>query len=73
MSNIASYQEGYTDGYQDGKEMAKKNIIKQLHAFIREQKDEDADNLNLLTPYLRGYNMALRDLKEYITDVIKEV
>lgn len=68
MGNIASYQEGYTDGYQDGKEMAKKNIIKELHHFIREQKDEETD-----TPYLRGYNMALRDLKEYIEDIIMEL
>ena len=68
MSNIAYYQEGYTDGYQDGKELAKKNIIKELHHFINEQKDDDAD-----TPYLRGYNMALRDLKEYIEDIIMEV
>ena len=68
MANIAYYQEGYTDGYQDGKELAKKNIIKDLYDFIREQKDEDAD-----TPYLRGYNMALRDLKEYIEDIIMEL
>ena len=68
MGNIASYQEGYTDGYQDGKETAKKNIIKELHHFIREQKDEETD-----TPYLRGYNMALRDLKKYIEDIIIEV
>ena len=64
MSSIASYQEGYTDGYQDGKETERKNLIRGLHQFIREQKDEETD-----TPYLRGYNMALRDLKEYIENI----
>ena len=72
MDNIAFYQEGYTDGYQDGyqdgKKMSKNNIIKELHHFIKEQKDEETD-----TPYLRGYNMALRDLKEYIEDIIMEL
>lgn len=65
MTNIAYYQEGYTDGYQDGKEMEKKNLIRGLYQFIREQKDEETD-----TSYLRGYNMALRDLKEYIENII---
>lgn len=65
MANIAYYQEGYTDGYQDGKEMAKKNIVRGLHQFIREQTDPETD-----TPYLRGYNMALRDLKEYLENYI---
>ena len=68
MGNIAYYQEGYTDGYQDGKELAKKNIIKELYHFIREQKDDETD-----TPYLSGYNMALRDLKEYIENIIMEL
>lgn len=68
MANIACYQEGYTDGYQDGKEMEKKNLIRGLHQFIREQQDEETD-----TPYLRGYNMALRDLKGFIDDILKEV
>lgn len=69
MSNIAYYQEGYTDGYNDGyndgREMKRNDLIRGLYQFIREQKDEETDTL-----YLRGYNMALRDLKEYIENII---
>ena len=63
MRNIASYQEGYTDGYNDGKEMQKKDIIRSLYDFIREQKTEEPER-----PYLRGYNSCLTDLKDFIEE-----
>lgn len=63
MRNIASYQEDYTDGFNDGKVMQKKEIIKSLYDFIREQKTEDPDR-----PYLRGYNSCLTDLKDFIEE-----
>lgn len=63
MRNAASYQEGYTDGFTDGKVMQKKEIIRSLYDFIREQKTEEPDR-----PYLRGYNSCLTDLKDFIEE-----
>lgn len=63
MGNIAAYQEGYTDGFDDGKVMQKKEIIKSLYDFTREQKIEEPDR-----PNLRGYNSCLTDLKEFIEE-----
>lgn len=61
MTNIASYQEGYTDGYQDGKNTCSTRYKHLLNEFINEQMED-----NPYKPYLEGYNMALKDLKEFI-------
>ena len=61
MGNIAAYQEGFTDGYTDGKEASKKL----LRHFIAEQHIEDPDR-----PHERGYNSALKDLSEFIEEIL---
>lgn len=61
MGIIAAYQEGFTDGYQDGKDAARKL----LRHFIAEQHIEDPDR-----PHDRGYNSALKDLSEFIEEIL---
>lgn len=57
MRNIASYQEGYTDGYDTKRECDKE----MLNRFISEQMEIEPVN-----DYLKGYNQALRELKQII-------
>ena len=61
MGNIAAYQEGYCDGFDEAR-TADKNA---LHNFIVEQTEDNPDK-----PYLQGYNMALKDLKEFIEEYL---
>lgn len=57
MSNIAAYQEGYTDGYDTKRERDKE----MLNRFISEQMKIEPVN-----DYLKGYNQALRELKQIV-------
>lgn len=57
MRNIASYQEGYVDGYDTKRERDKE----MLNRFISEQMEIEPVN-----DYLKGYNQALRELKQII-------
>lgn len=57
MGNIAAYQEGYTDGYNTKGERDKEI----LNRFISEQMEIKPEN-----DYLKGYNQALRELKQII-------
>ena len=57
MGTIAAYQEGYTDGYNTKRERDKE----MLNRFISEQMEIEPVN-----DYLKGYNQALRELKQII-------
>lgn len=57
MFNIASYQEGYSDGYDRKRERDREMLIR----FISEQMEIEPEN-----DYLKGYNQALRELKQIV-------
>jgi hypothetical protein len=67
MRNIASYQEGYTDGYADGIKNNLDYVVGQLKNFYNDNYESD-----ILDPFLRGYNLALNQMLETLTDIVNK-